>query len=90
MLIFFKWMIISILYYKTLFRAKSFQNCFRNCLDYLDTKTDCNKRRFGANPIKLFNTLGQIYKNSLKQVNNAKRQTFVSHNVRTLHPNIFI
>ena len=39
---------------------------------------------------KTFYTLGQIYKHTLKHVNNAMRQTFVRHNVRTLHPNIFI
>ena len=39
---------------------------------------------------KTFYTLGQFYKRTLKHVNNEMRQTFVHHNVRTLHPNIFI
>ena len=36
---------------------------------------------------KTFYTFGQIYKRTLKHVNNAMQQTFVHHNVRTLHPN---
>ena len=39
---------------------------------------------------KTFYTLGQIYKHTLMHVNNPMHQTFVCHNVRTLHPYIFI
>ena len=39
---------------------------------------------------KTFYTLGQIYKSTLKHVNNAMRPTFVWRNVRTLPPNIFV
>ena len=35
---------------------------------------------------KTFNTLGQIYKGTLKHVNNATRQNFVRHNVRDTTP----
>ena len=38
---------------------------------------------------KDFYILGQIYKHVLNQVNNALTHTFVCHNVRTQHPNIF-
>ena len=44
----------------------------------------------GAYSVNFFYTLGQIYKCVLKHVKNGPRQNFVCHNVRTLHPNIFI
>ena len=46
------------------------------------------KRYFWGQSYKDFYTLGQIFKRTLKHVNNSMRQTFVCHNVRTLHPNI--
>ena len=45
---------------------------------------------FWGQSYKTFYTLGQVYKRTLKHVNNVMQQTFVRHNVRTLHPNIFI
>ena len=55
----------------------------------LKSQTKLGKTTWGQS-YKTFYTLGQINKCTLKHVNNPMRQTFVHHNVRTLHPNIFI
>ena len=43
----------------------------------------------GANPIKIFYTLGPIYKHVLNHENKALTKTFIWHNV-TLHPKILV